>query len=34
MDRATWHLANTGYSDKLSLKRLKTRKLVIKDEIA
>lgn len=34
MDRAIEHLINTGYSDELSLKRLKKRKLAIKDEIA
>ncbi|MGQ9659148.1 MAG: YdcH family protein [Thermochromatium sp.] len=34
MDRAIEHLVNTGYSDELSLKRLKKRKLAIKDEIA
>jgi len=34
MDRAIEHLINTGYPDELSLKRLKKRKLAIKDEIA
>ncbi|MBI5938263.1 MAG: DUF465 domain-containing protein [Betaproteobacteria bacterium] len=34
MDRAIEHLIKTGYSDELSIRRLKKRKLTIKDEIA
>lgn len=34
MDRAIEHLIKTGYSDELSIRRLKKRKLNIKDEIA
>ncbi|TCS72381.1 hypothetical protein EDC61_10535 [Sulfuritortus calidifontis] len=34
MDKAIEHLTQTGYPDELGLKRLKKRKLTIKDEIA
>jgi hypothetical protein len=34
MDKAIEHLGRTGYPDELGLKRLKKRKLAIKDEIA
>lgn len=34
MDRAIEHLIKTGYPDELSIRRLKKRKLTIKDEIA
>lgn len=34
MDRAIDHLIKTGYTDELSIRRLKKRKLTIKDEIA
>lgn len=34
MDKAIEHLENTGYPDELGIKRLKKRKLHIKDEIA
>lgn len=34
MDKAIDHLENTGYPDELGIKRLKKRKLHIKDEIA
>lgn len=34
MDRAIDHLVKTGYTDELSIRRLKKRKLTIKDEIA
>ncbi|HRH80946.1 MAG TPA: DUF465 domain-containing protein [Thiobacillaceae bacterium] len=34
MDKAIEHLIQTGYPDELGLKRLKKRKLHIKDEIA
>jgi hypothetical protein len=33
MDKAIEHLSQTGYPDELGLKRLKKRKLAIKDEI-
>ncbi len=34
MDKAIEHLISTGYPDELGIKRLKKRKLAIKDEIA
>lgn len=34
MDKAIEHLEQTGYPDELGIKRLKKRKLHIKDEIA
>ena len=34
MDRAIDHLVKTGYPDELGIRRLKKRKLTIKDEIA
>jgi len=34
MDKAIEHLESTGYQDELGLKRLKKRKLALKDEVS